>query len=99
MTDRQWIESDDKSSKCLWPSEVKTIDKKLVISASRMERIGSRTSTKELNREFHLPDTVDPMAVKAFFSDTGKMIIEAPYMRPIAVGHFSGHEGSPLSGR
>jgi HSP20 family molecular chaperone IbpA len=78
---------------------VKTIDKKLVISASRMERIGSRTSTKELNREFHLPDTVDPMAVKAFFSDTGKMIIEAPYMRPIAVGHFSGHEGSPLSGR
>lgn len=78
---------------------VKTIDKKLVISASRMERIGSRTSTKELNREFHLPDTVDPMAVKAFFSDTGKMIIEAPYMRPITVSHFAGHEGSPLSGR
>lgn len=78
---------------------VKTIDKKLVITASRMERIGSRTSTKELNREFHLPDTVDPMAVKAFFSDAGKMIIEAPYMRPITVGHYSAHEGSPLSGR
>ncbi|XP_063401167.1 uncharacterized protein LOC134685385 [Mytilus trossulus] len=78
---------------------VKTVDKKLVISASRMERIGSRTSTKELNREFHLPDTVDPMAVKAFFSESGKMIIEAPYMKTITVGHFSGHEGSPLSGR
>ncbi|XP_061173476.1 uncharacterized protein LOC133182642 [Saccostrea echinata] len=78
---------------------VKTLDKKLLISARREERIGSRTSTKELNREFTLPDTVDPMSIKAFFSDSGKLLVEAPYMRSIAVGHFSeGREGSPHFG-
>lgn len=86
---------------------VKTVDKKLVISARKEERIGSRTSTKELNREFSLPDTVDPMSIKAFFSDSGKLLVEAPCMRPINVGHYSEARegsphfgmGSPLSGR
>lgn len=86
---------------------VKTVDKKLVISARKEERIGSRTSTKELNREFSLPDTVDPMSIKAFFSDSGKLLVEAPIMRPINVGHYSEARegsphfgmGSPLSGR
>ncbi|XP_022303725.2 major egg antigen-like isoform X1 [Crassostrea virginica] len=78
---------------------VKTVDKKLVISARKEERIGARTSTKELNREFSLPDTVDPMSIKAFFSDSGKLLVEAPCVRPIAVGHYSdGREGSPHFG-
>ncbi|XP_048779568.1 uncharacterized protein LOC125682963 isoform X1 [Ostrea edulis] len=78
---------------------VKTLDKKLVISARKEERIGSRTSTKELNREFTLPDTVDPMSIKAFFSDSGKLLVEAPYMRSITVGHYGdGREGSPHFG-
>lgn len=79
---------------------IKTVDQKLTISARREERIGSRTSTKELNREIGLPDTVDPQAVKAFFSDSGKLLIEAPYLKPIAIGHYSqGREGSPITGR
>ena len=67
---------------------VKTIDRKLCISARREEKIGNRTSTKELNREIHLPDSIDPYAVKAFFSDTGKLIIEAPYVRSVPISHY-----------
>ncbi|XP_021366019.1 major egg antigen-like isoform X2 [Mizuhopecten yessoensis] len=79
---------------------IKTVDQKLIISARREERIGTRTSTKELNREISLPDTVEPTAVKAFFSDSGKLLIEAPYLKPLAVGHYSqGREGSPMTGR
>lgn len=77
---------------------VKTVDRKLVISAKREEKLGNRTSTKELNREIHLPDTVDPYAVKAFFSDTGKLIVEAPYVRSVPISHYS--EGlSNVAGR
>lgn len=68
---------------------VKTVDRKLVISAKREEKLGNRTSTKELNREIHLPDTVDPYSVKAFFSDTGKLIVEAPYIRSVPISHYS----------
>ncbi|XP_045177258.1 uncharacterized protein LOC123537534 [Mercenaria mercenaria] len=68
---------------------VKTVDRKLVISAKREEKLGNRTSTKELNREIHLPDTVDPYSVKAFFSDTGKLIVEAPYVRSVPISHYS----------
>lgn len=67
---------------------VKTVDRKLCITARREEKIGNRTSTKELNREIHLPDTIDPYAVKAFFSDTGKLIIEAPYVRSVPISHY-----------
>ena len=66
---------------------VKTVDRKLVISARREEKVGNRTSTKELNREIYLPDTVDPYTVKAFFSDNGKLIVEAPYIRSVPVAH------------
>ncbi|XP_033752000.1 heat shock protein 67B1-like isoform X2 [Pecten maximus] len=79
---------------------IKTVDQKLMISARREERIGTRTSTKELNREISLPDTVEPTAVKAFFSDSGKLLIEAPYLKALAVGHYTqGREGSPMTGR
>lgn len=59
---------------------VKTVDKKLVVNAMREERIGTRSSTKELNRQLTLPDTVDPNTVKAFFSENGKLFLEAPYL-------------------
>lgn len=68
---------------------VKTVDRKLVISAKREEKLGNRTSTKELNREIYLPDTVDPYSVKAFFSDAGKLVVEAPYIRSVPVSHYS----------
>ena len=67
---------------------VKTVDRKLCISARREEKIGNRTSTKELNREIHLPDTIDPYAVKAYFSDSGKLMIEAPYVRSVPISHY-----------
>lgn len=67
---------------------VKTVDKRLVISARREEKLGNRTSTKELNREIHLPDTVDPYSVKAYFSDTGKLLVEAPYIRSVPISHY-----------
>lgn len=67
---------------------VKTVDRKLCISARREEKIGNRSSTKELNREIHLPDTIDPYAVKAYFSDSGKLLIEAPYVRSVPISHY-----------
>ncbi|KAL4224934.1 Hsp20/alpha crystallin [Mactra antiquata] len=77
---------------------VKTVDRKLVISAKREEKLGNRTSTKELNREIYLPDTVDPYSVKAFFSDSGKLIVEAPYIRSVPISHYS--DGIPnMAGR
>ncbi|KAK3598799.1 hypothetical protein CHS0354_020910 [Potamilus streckersoni] len=87
--------------------QVKTVDRKLVISAKREEQIGNRTSTKEFNREFLLPDAVDPYSVKAFFSDTGKLLLEAPYVRSVPISHYSESgsgsphyfSGSPLTGR
>ena len=78
---------------------VKTVDKKLVISARREEKLGNRSSTKELNREIHLPDTIDPYAVKAFFSDNGKLIVEAPYLRGLPVSHYGEGYQNPAAGR
>lgn len=80
---------------------VKTVDKKLVIKARREEKIGNRSSTKELNREFQLPDTVDPVSVKAYFSESGKLFIEAPYFKPIPVSHYKEAQdtGSSMTGR
>jgi len=78
---------------------VKTVDKKLVISARREEKIGNRTSSKELNREIYLPDTVDPYSVKAFFSDSGKLIVEAPYVRAVPISHYGEGFHNAAAGR
>lgn len=78
---------------------VKTVDKRLVISARREEKLGNRTSTKELNREIYLPETVDPYSVKAFFSDNGKLIVEAPYIRAVPVSHYSEGYNNQAAGR
>lgn len=78
---------------------VKTVDKRLVISARREEKLGNRTSTKELNREIYLPDTVDPYSVKAFFSDNGKLIVEAPYIRAVPISHYGEGYNNPAAGR
>ncbi|KAH3877700.1 uncharacterized protein LOC127872602 [Dreissena polymorpha] len=78
---------------------VKTVDKRLVISARREEKLGNRTSTKELNREIHLPETVDPYSVKAFFSDAGKLIVEAPYIRSVPISHYAEGFQNAAAGR
>ena len=58
---------------------VKTQDKRVVVCARREEKSGNRSSTRELSREHTIPDSVDPLTIKAFFTDGGKLIIEAPY--------------------
>lgn len=58
---------------------VKTQDKRVVVCARREEKSGTRSSTRELSREHTIPDSVDPLTIKAFFTDGGKLIIEAPY--------------------
>ena len=72
---------------------VKTQDNKLSINARREINTGNRKSTKEISREFVIPTNVDPMMVKAFFTDGGKLVVEAPYINTTDCG------GSTLTGR
>ena len=57
---------------------VKTIDKKLVVHARHEEKSAGRTMFREFNKEFDLPEIVDPLTVNAFLSDDGKLTVEAP---------------------
>ena len=58
---------------------VKTQDMRVVVCAKREEKVGNRSSSRELSREYTIPESVDPLTIKAFFTDGGKLIIEAPY--------------------
>ncbi|GFS00357.1 alpha-crystallin B chain [Elysia marginata] len=60
---------------------VKTQDGKVVICASREIKDGNRSQSSEMSREHSLPSNVDPLTVKAFFTDTGNLIVEAPFIR------------------
>ncbi|RUS81054.1 hypothetical protein EGW08_011173, partial [Elysia chlorotica] len=60
---------------------VKTQDGKVVICASRNIKDGNRSQSSEMSREHSLPANVDPLTVKAFFTDTGNLIVEAPFIR------------------
>ena len=57
---------------------VKTIDKKLIISAKHEEKTSGRTLQREFNKEYELPDIVDPQTVNAYFTEDGALTIEAP---------------------
>ncbi|GFN98625.1 alpha-crystallin b chain [Plakobranchus ocellatus] len=59
---------------------VKTQDGKVVICASRQVQDGNRSQSSEMSREHSLPANVDPLTVKAFFTDTGNLIVEAPFI-------------------
>ncbi|CAE1283433.1 unnamed protein product [Acanthosepion pharaonis] len=48
---------------------VKTMDRKLIVTARHEEKMEGRTIHKEFNKEFELPETVDPMSVNAFLSE------------------------------
>ena len=60
---------------------VKTQDGKVIICAKRQTTTGNRNQTTEMSREHSLPDNVDPLTVKAFFTDTNNLIVEAPFIR------------------
>jgi len=60
--------------------QVKTIDRKLVVHARHEEKTLGRTSCKEFNREFDLPDAVDPNQISANMTGDGKLVLEAPFI-------------------
>jgi HSP20 family molecular chaperone IbpA len=57
---------------------VKTVDRKICISARHEEKMGNRTSFSEFSKEYEIPESVDPFTVNAYLTDTGKLIVEAP---------------------
>jgi HSP20 family molecular chaperone IbpA len=61
---------------------VKTVDRKLVVHARHEEKTPGRTSCREFNREFDLPDNIDPSTVTASLGEDGCLVIEAPPPRP-----------------
>lgn len=67
---------------------VKTVDAKIVIHARHEEKIGNRTSFSEFNKEYVLPDTVDPFTVNSYLLETGKLVIEAP-LQPESPQHMA----------
>lgn len=72
---------------------VKTVDKKLQISAKHEEQVQGRTTMREFSKELELPENVDPNAVTASMSEDGKLIIEAP-MSGYTQGSYQGKPGS-----
>ena len=72
---------------------VKTVDKKLQISAKHEEQVQGRTTMREFSKELELPENVDPNTVTASMSEDGKLIIEAP-MSGYTQGSYQGKPGS-----
>ncbi|XP_013416258.1 uncharacterized protein LOC106177885 [Lingula anatina] len=58
--------------------KVKTINRKVVVNAEREENISGGTEKRVFNKEFELPENVDPFSVNAHVTKDGKLIIEAP---------------------
>ncbi|KAL8579278.1 hypothetical protein ACOMHN_010862 [Nucella lapillus] len=69
---------------------VKTHERRVVVSACRQEKVGNRSSSRQMSREHTLPEAVDPLTIKAFFTDGGKLVIEAPLSQPGLLPHLSG---------
>jgi len=57
---------------------VKSAERRLLISARHDETTAGRTSRREFNREFELPDAVDPETLVASMPGEGRLVIEAP---------------------
>uniref|UniRef100_A0A0B7ATA4 SHSP domain-containing protein n=1 Tax=Arion vulgaris TaxID=1028688 RepID=A0A0B7ATA4_9EUPU len=57
---------------------VKTMDRKLIVHAEHEEKTSGRTLHKEFNKEYDLPESVDPATIQAYITDDKKLTIEAP---------------------
>lgn len=57
---------------------VKTVDRKLVVTARHEEKAPGRSSCRQFNREFEIPEGVDPNLVTASLAPGGKLVLEAP---------------------
>ena len=63
---------------------VKTAERKLIVHAEHEERTSGRTLHKEFNKEYDLPESVDPAAITAYLADDRQLTIETP-LRPAQV--------------
>eukprot|EP00918_Siedleckia_nematoides_P052407 GHVU01114519.1.p1 GENE.GHVU01114519.1~~GHVU01114519.1.p1 ORF type:complete len:315 (+),score=41.81 GHVU01114519.1:573-1517(+) len=72
---------------------VKTVDRKLVVHARHEEKTPGRTSFREFNKEYDLPEDVDPNTVVASMSEAGVLMVEAP-ISSYSQGSFQGKPGS-----
>ncbi|GFS17958.1 major egg antigen [Elysia marginata] len=61
---------------------VKTMDRKLIVHAEHEEKTSGRTLHKEFNKEYDLPESVDPATIQAYISDDRNLTIEAP-LKPV----------------
>ncbi|XP_076450464.1 small heat shock protein p36-like isoform X2 [Babylonia areolata] len=61
---------------------VKTADRKLIVHAEHEEKAAGRTLHKEFNKEYDLPESVDPSTISAFLSEDRHLTIEAP-LKPV----------------
>lgn len=61
---------------------VKTVDRKLVVNAKHEEKVPGKNCSKEFNKEFDLPELVDPNQVTASLTCEGHLVLEAPMLSP-----------------
>ncbi|XP_059170873.1 major egg antigen-like [Physella acuta] len=61
---------------------VKTMDRKLIVHAEHEEKTSGRTLHKEFNKEYDLPESVDPSTIQAYIADDKQLTIEAP-LKPV----------------
>ncbi|GFO35004.1 major egg antigen [Plakobranchus ocellatus] len=61
---------------------VKTMDRKLIVHAEHEEKTSGRTLHKEFNKEYDLPESVDPATIQAYIADDRNLTIEAP-LKPV----------------
>ncbi|KAK6191337.1 hypothetical protein SNE40_003055 [Patella caerulea] len=57
---------------------VKTMERKLIVHAEHEEKTQGRTLHKEFNKEYDLPESVDPNTITAYIGDDKNLTIEAP---------------------
>eukprot|EP00096_Caligus_rogercresseyi_P000141 TRINITY_DN1038_c0_g1_i3.p1 TRINITY_DN1038_c0_g1~~TRINITY_DN1038_c0_g1_i3.p1 ORF type:complete len:145 (+),score=43.99 TRINITY_DN1038_c0_g1_i3:285-719(+) len=57
---------------------VKTIDNKLMVHAEHEEKSDGKSSFRQYNREFLLPEGTDPELIKSSLSKDGILTVEAP---------------------
>ncbi|ESO97505.1 hypothetical protein LOTGIDRAFT_68082, partial [Lottia gigantea] len=57
---------------------VKTMERKLIVHAEHEEKTQGRTLHKEFNKEYDLPESVDPTTISAYIGDDKNLTIEAP---------------------
>ncbi|XP_040569576.1 uncharacterized protein [Lepeophtheirus salmonis] len=61
---------------------VKTVDNKLMVHAKHEEKADGKSSFRQYNREFLLPEGTDPELIKSSLSKEGILTVEAPLPQP-----------------